>query len=125
MRVRSGAEKAALVAEYLGVQHGQKMIWLKERGIAHNTMGEWRKGYFYGDLERELIPRDTSGMTVSEGARIRQLELLLAQEKAARESDRARHETEVERLNQVTDALGKAIGLLHDHAGVQEPTDGS
>ena len=128
-RVYSAEEKAVLVAEYLSIQHGQKGSWRAEHGIGHTTMSKWRKAYFFGDLEQSLIPRDTSSMSVSDGARLKQLELQLAAEKRARaaESERhadeqRRHATELDRLNKVNDALGKAIGLLHDREGGPEPT---
>jgi transposase-like protein len=131
-RVYSAEEKAVLVAEYLAVQHGCKEAWRAERGIGHTTMSNWRKAYFFGDLERSLVPRDTSSMSVSDGARLKQLELQLAAEKQARAAELQRHgdelrrhAAEVERLNKVNDALGKAIGLLHDREGGPEPTDGS
>lgn len=77
--------------------------------------------YLFGDLELELEPRDTSGMTVGDGTRMKQLELELARERAARAKEVQRLEGEVDRLNQVNDALGKAIGLLHERSAQQEP----
>ncbi|MGC5627583.1 hypothetical protein ACPYO6_15105 [Georgenia sp. Z1344] len=125
-RLRTPQEKAEFVAEYLVVEHGQKLAWLAERGIDSRTMSRWRKAFFFGDLDAELIPRDTSLMDVAGGAKFKQLEVQLAAEKAAREADRREHAAEIERLQEVNDALGKAIGLLHDRAGEQqEPKDES
>lgn len=130
--VYSAEEKAVLVAEYMSIQYGQKRAWLVDQGIGSTTMGKWRKAYFFGDLEQALVPRDTSSMSVSDGARLKQLELQLAAEKQARAAEQERHveqqrrhAAEVERLNKVNDALGKAIGLLHDREGEQGPTGGS
>ena len=123
-RFRSGPEKAELVAEYLILQHGTKLAWLAEKGIDSSSISRWRKEFLFGDLDRQLLPRDTSQMDVAGGARLKQLEIQLAAEKAAREAEQREHAAEVDRLNQVNDALGKAIGLLHDRsAEQQEPTD--
>ena len=130
--VCSAEEKALLVAEYMMVQHGKKTAWRVERGIGSTTMSNWRRAYLFGDLEQRLVPRDTSSMSVSDGARLRQLELRLATEQEARAAEQERHAAErrlhaaeIERLNKVNDALGKAIGLLHDREGGQGPVGGS
>lgn len=121
----TAAEKAEMVASYLIVKHGNKSAWLAERNLCSETMARWRRAYLFGDLDRGLIPRDTSQMSVSDGARLRQLELQLAAERQTREEEQARHRVEVERLQRMNEALGKAIGLLHDHAAQQEPTAGN
>lgn len=121
----SAEEKAVLVAEYFAVERGRKGEWLAGVGITSQTMSRWRRGYFFGDLERSLIPRDTESMSVSDGARLQQLQRQLALEQQARAADQERHAAEIDRLNKVNDALGKAIGLLHDHGGRPEPTDES
>lgn len=120
-RFRSAGDRAALVAEYLLLPHGRKGAWLREHDLAATTIGRWRRMYLFGDLELELEPRDTSGMTVGDGTRMKQLELELARERAARAKEVQRLEGEVDRLNQVNDALGKAIGLLHERSAQQEP----
>ena len=109
----TGAEKAEMVASYLIVKHGNKSAWLAERGISKETIARWRRAYLFGDLDRGLVPRDTSGMSVTDGARLRQLELQLTAARQAREEEQARHRVEVERLQRMNEALGKAIGLLH------------
>lgn len=116
-------EKTELVREYLLVRHGQKGPWLAERGISADVMSSWRRAYLFGDLERGLVPRDTSLVDIHASARLQKLEEQLAAERAAREAERQRHDAEVARLQAVNDALGKAIGLLHDRADEQEPTD--
>lgn len=120
-RTWSSVEKASLVAEYLVLPYGTKLKWLAERGISPDRMRLWRLAYLYGDLDRELTPRDTSTMKVSDAARVRQLEFALEAERKARLLDSERFTAELERMQQVNEALGKAIGLLHDHAVRQEP----
>ncbi|WP_235498808.1 hypothetical protein [Knoellia sp. Soil729] len=60
-------------------------------------------------------------MNVSDAARVRQLELALQAEHTARLAEGEQLQAELERMRQVNDALGKAIGLLHDRAVRQEP----
>lgn len=112
--------------------HGSKTGWAAEQGVSVGTLATWRKAYVFGDLAEGLVPRDTSGMEPFTSARMAQLEKQLAEhkkqlvaEKAARLADEHRHQAEVARLEAVSDALGKAIGLLHDRAAEQEPTDES
>ena len=119
------AEKVALVEEYPMLRYGQKTVWLKAKGIAQPTITRWRRGYLYGDLEQDLIPRNTEGMSVEDGAKFQELELALARERSARLEEQAIHRAEVERLEAINQTLGKAIGLLHDHAAKREPTDES
>ncbi len=121
----TAGERAELVAEYLLVRHGQKGPWLAQRGIDSRMMASWRTAFFFGDLERELVPRDTSSMSPLDGVRMRQMEALLQQEREARAADQVRHVEEVDRLSQANEALGKAIGLLHDHVVKREPMDES
>lgn len=120
-RTWSSVEKASMVAEYLVLPYGGKLPWLAERGIRPSVMGRWRKAYLFGDLDRALVPRDTSTMNVSDAARVRQLELALEAERKARHEEKAALKAELERMRQVNDTLGKAIGLLHDRAVRQEP----
>ena len=119
---RSAAEKADLVEEYMALRHGLKLSWLKVQAIPYSTMGKWRAAYLFGDLERGLVPRDTTGMSL-ESTRVKQLQKRLAQEQAERQAEQERHRAEITRLEQVNETLGKAIGLLHDRAAKQEPTD--
>ena len=121
----TAAEKASMVAEYLVMPHSQKARWRAEHGVKTYSLTRWKKAYSFGDPERSLVPRDTDGMSVSDGARVRLLELELEAERSAREQDTARLQDEIERLQGVNDALGKAIGLLHDRDGRPEPTDES
>ncbi len=122
----SAQEKAAFVTEYLGLPYGTKLKWLAEKGVGYDTLWAWRAAYLAGDLERGAVPRDTAGMRLPESAaRIRQLEQELAAERAGRAADAERLQGEVERLQGMNDALGTAIGLLHETTGEPEPTDES
>jgi len=79
---------------------------------------------FEGDLDRGLIPREGSPVTVSPGTRTA-LERARARERAAHEAEIARLTARIRELEGTNDALGKAIGLLHEmnaHGPDADPT---
>ena len=107
------------VHEYHLQAHGTKLAWLDRQSFSRDQFKRWRKALFEGDLDRNLIPREHGGMTRTRGE-------WTAFEKA-RAKEIAEHETEVEQLKErihelegTNEALGKAIGLLHELSG-QEP----
>ncbi len=115
------AEVREFVFEYHSLGYGQRAPWLAERGISKDRMYRWRSAVFDGDLDRGLIPREGSPVTVPSDRRS-----ALAETRA---SERAAHSAEVERLQarvreleQANNALGKAIGLLHER-NEHEPAD--
>lgn len=108
----TAAEIREFVHEYEVQRYGQKAAWLAGRGVSYDQLRRWRAAVFEGDLDRGLIPREGSPMTVPPGTRT-----ALAM---ARERERTAHDVEVARLTArigelegANDALGKAIGLLH------------
>jgi hypothetical protein len=108
----TAAEIREFVYEYHRVAHGQKTVWLAERQISKHTLRRWCDTVFAGDLDRGLIPRDGSGMTVPSAKRTA-LEKARAAEHAAHAADVARLSARVRELEDTNTALGKAIGLLH------------
>ena len=111
-----------LVAEYYRQRHGTKGAWLVARGLTRRKMERWSAAVFEGDLDRGLVPRKGMLVTVPPGKRaaiVRQR----AAEQAAHEAEIARLSARVRELEATNDALGKAIGLLHERND-QEP-DGS
>ena len=117
MRRWTAEEKTALVQQYVALPHGTKAAWLLEQGVSRHQIMTWRKAFYFGDLERDLVPRDTSHMTVADGARLARVEQELAAERAARAREAQTHAEQVARLEASNEALGKAIGLLqHWHA---------
>ena len=100
------------VHEYQVQPHGQKGRWLAASGVPLSRLRRWRVAVFEGDLDRGLIPREGSPMTVSPGAR-NAVELARAREREAHEAEVARLNERIRELEGTNDALGKAIGLLH------------
>ena len=119
------------VQAYDLVPHGKKGAWLAQQPFSRHQMQRWRMMVFEGDLQRGLAPREYGGGTLSRGERS-----VFAR---ARARELADYEAEVERLNArirelegANEALGKAIGLLHDRreqgpdtAPMSEPGDSS
>ena len=108
------------VLEYQALPQGRKGPWLSARGVPYERLRRWRAAVFEGDLDRGLIPREGSGMTVSPGKRTA-LEKERARERAAQEAEVAKLTARVRELEGTNEALGKAIGLLHA-MNEQEPT---
>lgn len=108
-----------VVHEYYLQPHGTKTAWLASQSVPGWKFRQWRKMVYEGDLARNLIPRDDGIMARTSGERS-------AFEKA-RAQEIAEHQLEVEHLKDriqdlegSNDALGKAIGLLHE-LNVPEP----
>lgn len=107
------------VHDYGRQRHGTRGAWLEGQPFSRYQLWRWRKALYEGDLDRNLIPREHGGMTRTRGE-------WTAFEKA-RAKELAEHECEVEQLKKrihelvgTNDALGKAIGLLHE-LNVSEP----
>lgn len=123
------AEIREFVHEYELVPYGEKGPWLAARGVPYDRLKRWRDAVFVGDLERALIPREGSGMTIPPAKRTA-FERARAAEREAHDAERARLQARVHELERSNDALGKAIGLLHamseeEPAGTPTPTDPS
>lgn len=115
----TAAEIRELVHEYQLEPYGQKGVWLAARGISSRKMGRWWHTVFEGDLDRGLVPREGSPMTIPPGKRTA-LEQQRAKERAAQAAEVARLTARVRELEDTNDVLGKAIGLLHT-MNEQEP----
>lgn len=98
--------------------HGRKASWLAEQGVSYDRLRRWRSAVFDGDLDRGLIPRE--GGVVTPPEKRTGIERQRARERAAQEAQVARLAARVRELEQTNEALGKAIGLLHQMSE-QEP----
>lgn len=108
------------VLEYQAQPQGRKGPWLLERGVPYERLRRWRSAVFEGDLDRALIPREGSPMTVPPSSRT-SIARARAAERAAHDVEVAKLNARVRELEQTNEALGKAIGLLHQMSE-QEPT---
>ena len=108
----TAAEIREFVHEYHRLPKGQKGPWLAARPVSYHTLMRWREAVYAGDLDRGLIPREGSYMTVPPGKRTA-LEKTRAAERAAHAAEVAQLSVRVRELEDTNNALGKAIGLLH------------
>jgi hypothetical protein len=115
----TSAEMVELVHEYHLQPHGQKAVWLVNRGLTYHRLRRWRESLYEGDLDRGLIPREGSYVTTPPVKRTA-IARARAAEAARHEAEIARLQARVDELEATSAALGKAIGLLHDRNG-QEP----
>lgn len=115
----TAAEVRAFVHEYHVQPYGRKSLWLSEQGVSYDRLRRWQSAVFEGDLDRRLIPREGSPMTVPAAKRTA-LERTRAAERAAHEAEVAKLSDRIRELEGTNDALGKAIGLLHAMSA-QEP----
>lgn len=114
----TAAEIEEFVYEYHRQPWGRKGAWLADRGVSHDRLRRWQATVFDGDLDRGLIPRE-GGVSTPQGKRIS-----MAKQRDARivrdEAELARLQARVRELEASNEALGKAIGLLHE-MNVHEP----
>ena len=117
----TAVEIREFVHEYQLQPYGQKRSWLAAQGVSVGRLRRWQATVFEGDLDRDLIPREGSPMTVPPAKRTA-LEKTRAAERAAHAAEVARLSERIRELEGTNDTLGKAIGLLLVHR-VQEPDD--
>lgn len=109
------AEIRELVVDYELVPHGQKGPWLAARGVSNRQFRRWQSAVFGGDLDRGLIPREGIGMTVPPAKR-RAMAKADADQQDLDAAELAHLRARVRELEATNDALGKAIGLLHERS---------
>ncbi|WP_427016415.1 hypothetical protein ACQCSX_16960 [Pseudarthrobacter sp. P1] len=112
-------EIRGFVHEYYLQPHGKRKAWLDSKSLTVWTFRQWRTMVFEGDLDRTLVPRDDGGMTRKNGERSA-FEKMRAREIAEHQSDISKLEKRIAELEGTNEALGKAIGLLHE-LSVPEP----
>ena len=106
------AEIREFVHEYQRVPHGQKGVSLAKRRVSYDALMRWQSAVFDGDLDRGLVPREGSQMTIPPGKRTA-LEKARAAEREAYVAEVTHLSARVRELEETNTALGKAIGLVH------------
>ena len=117
----TAVEIREFVHEYQVQPFGQKRAWLAAQGVSVGRLRRWQAAVFGGDLDRDLVPREGSPMTVPPAKRTA-LEKARAAERAAHAAEIAKLSERIRELEGTNDTLGKAIGLLHA-MNEQEPDD--
>lgn len=116
------SEVREFVLEYQRQPQGLKGPWLVARDVSYWRLRKWRDAVFEGDLDRGLVPREGSPMSVPSSSRT-SIARARASERAAHDAEVAKLNARVRELEQTNEALGKAIGLLHSMSE-QEPVAG-
>lgn len=109
----TSAEIREFVVEYHLRPHGQKGSWRAAQGVSVRQLRRWEATVFAGDLDRGLIPREGDGMTVPPAKRTA-LAMAQTAKQERDEAEMARLQARVRELEATNEALGKAIGLLHE-----------
>jgi hypothetical protein len=107
------------VHEYHLQPHGTKGVWLALQSFTRCQFEGWRRTVFSGDLDRNLVPRDAGVMTIPPGARTA-FEKTREKERTVHAKEKSQLVGRIRELEQVNEALGKAIGLVHE-MNVPEP----
>lgn len=110
-----------LVVDYQLLPRGQKGPFLAAQGVSNRQFRRWQSAVFDGDLDRGLIPREGGAMTVPPAKR-RALAKADAAKQDRAEIEMVRLQARVRELEVTNEALGKAIGLLHE-MNVHEPEE--
>lgn len=110
------------VYEYHRQRHGKKMEWIARQSFSHSTLRRWQHAVFFGDLERGLIPRESSGMKSTPRKKRAVIAMSQAELQAAHDAELAAMTERIQSLEASNLALGKAIGLLHS-LNVEEPAE--
>ena len=112
-RERSAEDRRRLALAYVESRHGTKGAFLEEHKIADWQMRRWVAALADGDLDGNVIPRQTGEMTREDAAEVRRLQARIA-----------KLETELDSERKVVDALGKAISVMHS-LGVADDKEGT
>jgi hypothetical protein len=115
----TAVEIVDFVYEYHRQPFGQKGSWLAGQGVTYHRLRRWQTAVFDGDLDRGLIPREGSYVTTPPAKRAAKVR---AAETQRHEAEIARLQARVDELEQVNEALGKAIGLLHANSEEEPET---
>lgn len=108
------------VHEYQNLPHGTKTRWLKEQPFSRHQLWRWQDAVFGGDLDRGMIPRESSGMTPDAKSRREISHQQRSIPKEQHDAELAALQARIHELEGTNEALGKAIGLLHK-LNEQEP----
>jgi hypothetical protein len=115
----TSAEIREFVVGYHLLPHGQKGSWRAAQGVSVRQLRRWEATVFAGDLDRGLIPREGEGVTIPPAKRTAMAMAQTAKQDRD-EAELARLQARVRELEHTNEALGKAIGLLHE-MNAQEP----
>lgn len=119
------------VLAYLEVPYGSKAGYLSAHGIGAYQIRQWRAQLYAGTLETGLVPRgvwmndfNVNCEVVRLRKQVQALQSAMTAEQAVHEQALAAKQAELDAAGAVTQALGKAIALLHDGTESADSTTG-
>lgn len=120
-------QRRDIAVHYAGLKRGEKSAYAASLGLRPHQIRRWISALADGDLDNERFPRKTGAMTTRDIAEIARLKKIIADMKAeharvdaAKDARISKLEGEVTKLQdgvnkweKASDALGKAITVLH------------
>lgn len=100
-------EIRSIVYEYERLRYGTKYAWVDKQSFSMHQLRRWRDAVYDGDLDRGLVPREGGRMTTPNQRRH------IAKKDVQEEADNEQLRARIRELEATNEALGKAIGLLH------------
>lgn len=112
------------VYEYDRQPYGTTGTWLARTEVSPTVLRRWRSAVYDGDIDKGLVPRNTGGVKSSDPQRraVASRQEAEARRIAELEKQVAELQASNSKLEATNDALGKAIGLLHE-ISVHGPDD--
>lgn len=120
-RVFTRQQQREIALKYASLKHGQKGPYIASLGVSRFQIRDWISALADGDLDNGRFPRKTGTMTNRDIKEIQRLQECLkqAEEKNARQREHyekklADKDSQIEKLEKASDALGKAITVLQN-----------
>lgn len=113
-------QRRDIAVHYAGLKRGEKSAYAASLGLKPHQIRRWISALADGDLDNERFPRKTGAMTTRDIAEIARLKKIIADMKAeharvdaAKDARISKLEDEVNKWEKASDAMGKAITVLH------------
>ena len=120
-------QRREIAVHYAGLKRGEKSAYAASLGLKPHQIRRWISALADGDLDNERFPRKTGAMTTRDIAEIARLKKVIADMKAqharidaAKDARISKLEGQVTKLGdevnkweKASDAMGKAITVLH------------
>lgn len=109
-------QRREIAVHYAGLKRGEKSAYAASLGLRPHQIRRWISALADGDLDNERFPRKTGAMTTRDIAEIARLKKIIAAKDARiskLEGEVTKLQDGVNKWEKASDALGKAITVLH------------
>lgn len=109
-------QRRDIAVHYAGLKRGEKSAYAASLGLRPHQIRRWISALADGDLDNERFPRKTGAMTTRDIAEIARLKKIIAAKDARiskLEGEVTKLQDGVNKWEKASDALGKAITVLH------------